>query len=298
MKNNIILILKGMGIVIANVIPGVSGGTVALITGIYTDLLKSLKSFDKKALQLLLTLSFKEFAIYTKLSFLVYVFGGSLISLFSIANLFKFLFKNYPLEIWSLFFGLILASIIFIGKRIKKWNFQNYFAILIGTVVALSLTFITPSAENDNLIYVFLCGIIGISGMILPGLSGSYILILMGNYELLMVTAVSELNIPLLITFLFGSIFGLLLLSNFLHWLISKYYATTLAGLTGFIIGSLSIIWPWKKISESIIINGKEKILSYELFFPNQLDTHNILSILMMIIGFFIVYYIEKNSNN
>ena len=134
--------------------------------------------------------------------------------------------------------------------------------------------------------------------MILPGLSGSYILILMGNYELLMVTAVSELNIPLLITFLFGSIFGLLLLSNFLHWLINKYYATTLAGLTGFIIGSLSIIWPWKKISESIIINGKEKILSYELFFPNHLDTHNILSILMMIIGFFIVYYIEKNSNN
>ena len=296
MKKNIILILKGMGMGIANVIPGVSGGTVALITGIYQELLKSLKSFDKQAFSLLLTLNFKEFGIYTNLSFLAYVFGGSLISLFSIASLFKFLFKNYPLEIWSLFFGLILASIIFIGQRIKTWNFQSYLAIIIGTLVALSLTFITPSAENNNLFYVFLCGIIGISGMILPGLSGSYILILMGNYELLMVRSVSELNIPLLITFLFGSIFGLLVLSNFLHWLINKYYSLTLAGLTGFIIGSLSIIWPWKVVSESIIINGKEKVLSYDLFFPNQHDTHNIVSIIMMIIGFFIVYLIEKNN--
>ena len=296
MKKNIILILKGMGMGIANVIPGVSGGTVALITGIYQELLKSLKSFDKQAFSLLLTLNFKEFGIYTNLSFLAYVFGGSLISLFSIASLFKFLFKNYPLEIWSLFFGLILASIIFIGQRIKTWNFQSYLAIIIGTLVALSLTFITPSAENNNLFYVFLCGIIGISGMILPGLSGSYILILMGNYELLMVRSVSEFDIPLLLTFLFGSIFGLLVLSNFLHWLINKYYSVTLAGLTGFIIGSLSIIWPWKVISESIIINGKEKILSYDLFFPNQLDTHNIVSIIMMIIGFFIVYLIEKNN--
>ena len=296
MKKNIILILKGMGMGIANVIPGVSWGTVALITGIYQELLKSLKSFDKQAFSLLLTLNFKEFGIYTNLSFLAYVFGGSLISLFSIASLFKFLFKNYPLEIWSLFFGLILASIIFIGQRIKTWNFQSYLAIIIGTLVALSLTFITPSAENNNLFYVFLCGIIGISGMILPGLSGSYILILMGNYELLMVRSVSEFDIPLLLTFLFGSIFGLLVLSNFLHWLINKYYSVTLAGLTGFIIGSLSIIWPWKVVSESIIINGKEKVLSYDLFFPNQLDTHNIVSIIMMIIGFFIVYLIEKNN--
>ena len=296
MKKNIILILKGMGMGIANVIPGVSGGTVALITGIYQELLKSLKSFDKQAFSLLLTLNFKEFGIYANLSFLAYVFGGSLISLFSIASLFKFLFKNYPLEIWSLFFGLILASIIFIGQRIKTWNFQSYLAIIIGTLVALSLTFITPSAENNNLFYVFLCGIIGISGMILPGLSGSYILILMGNYELLMVRSVSEFDIPLLLTFLFGSIFGLLVLSNFLHWLINKYYSLTLAGLTGFIIGSLSIIWPWKVVSESIIINGKEKVLSYDLFFPNQLDTHNIVSIIMMIIGFFIVYLIEKNN--
>ena len=296
MKKNIILILKGMGMGIANVIPGVSGGTVALITGIYQELLKSLKSFDKQAFSLLLALNFKEFGIYTNLSFLAYVFGGSLISLFSIASLFKFLFKNYPLEIWSLFFGLILASIIFIGQRIKTWNFQSYLAIIIGTLVALSLTFITPSAENNNLFYVFLCGIIGISGMILPGLSGSYILILMGNYELLMVRSVSEFDIPLLLTFLFGSIFGLLALSNFLHWLINKYYSVTLAGLTGFIIGSLSIIWPWKVVSESIIINGKEKVLSYDLFFPNQLDTHNIVSIIMMIIGFFIVYLIEKNN--
>ena len=296
MKNNLIIFIKGMAMGIANVIPGVSGGTIALITGIYEKLVNSLKSLDKKAFSLLLKFKLKEFANYINLQFLFYVFSGSLISLFSIANLFKYLFKYYPLEIWSFFFGLIIASIIFIGRRISVWNYQNIISIILGIAIAFGLTYISPSGENDNLLYVFICGIIGISGMILPGLSGSYILILMGNYELLMVTAVSELNIPLLTVFMLGSILGLIIFSHFLHWLLKEHYNLTLASLTGFIIGSLPLIWPWKEVGEKIIYNGKEKIISYNYLFPTEISSHNLISVLLIIVGFTIVYLMEKNQ--
>ena len=180
---------------IANVIPGVSGGTIALITGIYEDLINSLKSFDTKSLKLITSINILGFIKHTNLYFLIAVFGGSIVSIFSIASLFKYLFIHYPILIWAFFFGLIIASIYFVGKRITNWNTATIISLIIGTLVAISLSFMTPASENDNLIYVFICGIIGISGMMLPGLSGSFILILMGNYKLLMVTAVTELNI-------------------------------------------------------------------------------------------------------
>ena len=198
MKHYIILFFKGMAMGVANVIPGVSGGTIALITEIYEELINSLKSFDKKALKLIISLNFVAFIQHTNLYFLLSVFGGSIASVFSIASLFKYLFLHYPILIWSFFFGLIFASIYFVGKRIQQWNRSSIISLIIGTVVTLSLSFITPASENSNLLFVFLCGIIGVSGMMLPGLSGSFILILMGNYELLMVTAVTDLNIILL----------------------------------------------------------------------------------------------------
>ena len=174
---------------IANVIPGVSGGTIALITGIYEELIDSLKSFDKKALKYILSFRIKDFIDYTNLYFIIAIFGGSIFSVFSIANLFKYLFSNYPLYIWSFFFGLIIASIFFVGKKINKWEKSSVIALVLGIIIALSFTNISPASENDNLFFVFLCGIIGISGMMLPGLSGSFILILLGNYELLLVKA-------------------------------------------------------------------------------------------------------------
>ena len=279
---------------IANVIPGVSGGTIALITGIYEDLINSLKSFDTKSLNLITSIDILEFIKYTNLYFLLAVFGGSIVSVFSIASLFKYLFAEHPILIWAFFFGLIIASIYFVGKRISKWNTTTIFSLAIGTLVAISLSFMTPASENDNLFFVFICGIIGISGMMLPGLSGSFILILMGNYELLMVTAITELNILLLSVFFLGSAFGLMSFSHILSWVFKHYKNQTLALLTGFILGSLSIIWPWKEVAESIIIKGKEKIIAYNWYFPNELNTETILAILLILVGVLSVYALEN----
>jgi len=294
MKHYFILFIKGMSMGIANVIPGVSGGTIALITGIYEELINSLKSFDNKSLKLITSIDVLGFIKHTNLYFLLAVFGGSIVSVFSIASLFKYLFFYYPILIWAFFFGLIIASIFFVGKRISSWNIATIFSLIIGTLVAISLSFMTPAIENDNLFFVFLCGIIGISGMMLPGLSGSFILILMGNYELLMVTAVTEFNILLLSVFLLGSAFGLMSFSHILSWVFKHYRNQTLALLTGFILGSLSVIWPWKEVAESIILKGKEKIISYNWYFPNELNTETILAILLIIVGILSVYVLEN----
>ena len=283
---------------VANVIPGVSGGTIALITEIYEDLINSLKSFDKKAFQLLLSFNIKDFITHTNFYFLTAVFSGSIVSVFTVASLFKYLFENYPILIWAFFFGLIVASIIYVGKRIKTWSKATIISLLIGAIVSISISFMTPATENSNLFFVFLCGIVGISGMMLPGLSGSFILILMGNYKLLMVTAVTELNVILLGVFFLGSAFGLMSFSHILAWVLNKYKDETLAILTGFIIGSLSIIWPWKEIAKSLIVNGKEKVISYNSYFPSEFNTQTLLAFALMILGYFLVYLLESKSNN
>ena len=298
MKHYIILFFKGMAMGVANVIPGVSGGTIALITEIYEELINSLKSFDKKAFKLIISLDLSAFIQHTNLYFLLSVFGGSIASVFSIASLFKYLFLNYSILIWAFFFGLIIASIYFVGKRIQQWNSISIISLIIGTVAALSLSFLTPASENSNLFFVFLCGIIGISGMMLPGLSGSFILILMGNYELLMVTAVTDLNIILLGVFFLGSAFGLMSFSHVLSWVFKHYKDATLALLTGFILGSLSIIWPWKRIAHSIMLNGKEKIITYDWHLPSDFNQETILAILLIVVGVLVVYHLESFTSN
>ena len=283
---------------IANVIPGVSGGTIALITGIYEDLIHSLKSLDNKALKLIISIDIKGFIKYTNLYFLLAIFGGSIVSVFSIASLFKYLFIHYPILIWAFFFGLIIASIYFVGKRINKWNTYTILSLTLGALIAISFSFMTPASENDNLFFVFICGIIGISGMMLPGLSGSFILILMGNYELLMVTAVTELNVILLSVFFIGSAFGLISFSHILSWVFKNYKNQTLALLTGFILGSLGVIWPWKEVAKSIIVKGKEKIISYKWYLPNELNTETLLAIFLILAGIFSVYALENFAQN
>ena len=279
---------------IANVIPGVSGGTIALITEIYEDLINSLKSFDKKSLNYIMHLKFNKFIQHTNLYFLITVFGGSIVSVFTIASLFEYLFINYPVLIWSFFFGLIIASIYFIGKRIRKWNYTIFAWLIIGIGIALYLSFVSPANENSNLFFVFLCGIIGISGMMLPGLSGSFILILMGNYELLMVKAVTNLDVTLLTIFLLGSVFGLITFSHILAWLLKNHKNLILALLTGFILGSLRILWPWKEIGESIIIDNQEKIISYNWYFPSNLNIETISAFILILLGAISVYLLEN----
>jgi len=293
-KHYLILFIKGMGMGMANVIPGVSGGTIALITEIYEELINSLKSFDKKALKLLFSWQIKSLIEYTNFYFLTSIFSGSIISVFTIAVLLKYLFTNYPVLIWAFFFGLILASIVFVGKRVKAWNGKARISLIIGIIIATSLSSISPATENSNLLFVFICGVIGISGMMLPGLSGSYILILMGNYELLMVTAVTELNIALLSVFFLGSVFGLISFSYLLSWVLKHYKDATLSLLTGFIIGSLQILWPWKEVAESVIIDGQKKIISYRSFLPNEVDSNTLSAIILITVGFSVVYLLEN----
>ena len=283
---------------VANVIPGVSGGTIALITNIYEELINTLRSFDRKALELLFSFKMKELAKHTNLYFLTAIFSGSIVSVFTIASLFEYLFANYTVLIWSLFFGLIVASVIFVGKRVQNWNVKSTIALILGTTVAMSLSFVEPATENSNLLFVFICGIIGISGMMLPGLSGSYILILLGNYKLLMVTAVTELDISLLSIFFLGSIFGLISFSHLLSWVLTRYKDATLALLTGFILGSLNIIWPWKQITKSIKINDEVKIIAYNSNLPAEIDSNTLFAIILMIAGFVLVYLLENSSKN
>ena len=289
------LFLKGITMGVANVIPGVSGGTIALITEIYEDLINSLKSFDLKAVKLLLTFKFKDFIVHTNLYFLMSVFGGSLFSMFSIAKLFQYLFEFYPEELWSFFFGLILASVFYVGLRVKKWKIRSYIFFIIGTSIAITLALLSPSSENTNLLYIFVCGIIGVSGMLLPGLSGSFILILMGNYKLLMVNSVNDSlkfnldAITYLLVFILGSVVGLFGFSHVISWLFKRFKDCVLSLLTGFILGSLLIIWPWKIIAENKLITS---------WYLPELNSGTIISIVFMLIGFYVVVKLEKFSKN
>ena len=290
MKKHLFLFLKGITMGVANVIPGVSGGTVALITEIYEELINSLKSFDLKAVKLLLKGQFKDFTVHTNLYFLISVFGGSVFSMFSVAKLFEFLFEFYPEELWSFFFGLILASVYYVGIRVGIWKIRSYVFFIIGTAIAVSLALLSPSSESTNLVYIFICGVIGVTGMLLPGLSGSFILILMGNYKLLMVDSLSKSlkfnidAISYLLVFILGSVVGLFGFSHIISWLFKRFKDCVLSLLTGFILGSLLIIWPWKEIAENKLIT------SWHL---PELNSSTILAISLMLIGFYVVVKLE-----
>jgi putative membrane protein len=290
MKKHLFLFLKGITMGVANVIPGVSGGTIALITEIYEELINSLKSFDLKALKLLIKGQFKDFTVHTNLYFLISVFGGSVFSMFSVAKLFEFLFEFYPKELWSFFFGLILASVYYVGIRVGIWKIRSYVFFIIGTAIAVSLVLLSPSSESTNLVYIFMCGVIGVTGMLLPGLSGSFILILMGNYKLLMVDSLSKSlkfnidAISYLLVFILGSVVGLFGFSHIISWLFKRFKDCVLSLLTGFILGSLLIIWPWKEVAENRLITS---------WYLPELNSSTILAISLMLIGFYIVVKLE-----
>ena len=262
MKDFIYNFLKGMGMGAANVIPGVSGGTIALITGIFERLINSIKSFNLTALKLFFTGKWKAFAEHVDLKFLVAVFLGIAAAILSVAKLFKFLFENYPVYIWAFFFGLIIASIYYVGRTVNKWNLGSILFFAIGTGIALLIAFGTPAQENHNFLYLILCGVVGTCSMILPGLSGSYVLLLMGNYEYVMIDAVNMLTtspwegIKILIPVVIGAVIGLLAFAHLLSWIFKNFHDQTVALLTGFILGSTPIIWPWKHAITNALKDG------------------------------------------
>ena len=301
MNKDFLLFLKGFFMGIANIIPGVSGGTIALITNIYEDLIFSLRSFNYRALKLILNLKFKDFSKHVNLKFISLVFSGSIASVFSVAKLFEFLFERYPSHIWALFFGLIVASIYYVGKRIKKWGLSTFFSLFAGIIIAYLLTVGASGSENTNSLYILLCGAIGTSGMLLPGLSGSFILILMGNYELILVESIVNLNVKILSLFLIGSVLGLLIFSHAIAFLLKKYKNQTIAILTGFMIGSIHIIWPFKDklaVNRNIDLSLFDITLAYNYKFPFDASIYFISTLVLMVIGFLSVSLIENRSSD
>ena len=275
--------LKGIGSGSANVIPGVSGGTIALITGIFERLINALKSFNLTAIKLFFKGNLKGFFKHTDFGFLVSVGCGVLVAVISIARLFEFLFREYPIYLWSFFFGMILVSIYYVGITIKQINIKTIIAFLVGTAIALFIAFGTPAKENSNLIYLIICGAVATCSMILPGLSGSFVLVLMGNYQLIMIDAVNNLDLQILLPVLFGGIVGLLAFSHLLSWIFKNYRDITIAALTGFILGSMPIIWPWK--NDIITYYGSEsKVTGYDYYFP-EINIEFAIALVILLIG-------------
>lgn len=296
-------LIKGIAMGAANVIPGVSGGTIALITGIFERLINAIKSFGATALKMLFKGQIVAFAKHTDLIFLLSVFAGVGLAIVSLARLFDFLFTNYPVYIWSFFFGLVLASVYFVGKTVTHWNVAVIINFLVGTAIAAAVTFMTPAVENENFFYLMLCGVVAVCSMILPGLSGSFVLILMGNYQLVAIQAINERDFTILLPVIIGAVGGLIAFSHFLSWLLKKYKDHTIALLTGFILGSLSILWPWKEAiylslanGDLLLKDGEPKVERYMPMLPEAITTEVAIAALLMLIGVATIWAIELSA--
>lgn len=249
-RNYLMLVLKGIGMGAADVIPGVSGGTIAFITGIYEELIDSIRSFDLTALRKLLKFDLKGFWKHINGSFLFSVLAGIGISIFSLAKLMKYLLDTHPIFVWSFFFGLIIASAWLVAREVKKWGIGTIVALIAGTVAAYLITVLSPASTPDAWWFIMLSGAIAICAMILPGISGAFILLLLGKYAYI-IGAVSAFNIPVLLLFAVGAVAGIISFSHLLSWLLAKHHGMTVALLTGFMVGSLNKIWPWKEVLET-----------------------------------------------
>jgi len=304
LKDYFVLFLKGMGMGAANVIPGVSGGTIALITGIFERLIDSIKSFDLEAIRLVVKFRIRDFIKHTDLFFLISVLMGAVVSVFSLAKLLEFLFANHPVHVWAFFFGLILASVYFVGKTIEKWTATVIIIFIIGTLIAIAISVLSPATQNDSFFYLVICGIVAICSMILPGLSGSFVLILMGNYELVMIQAVSNVDLKILLPVAIGAGGGLILFSHLLSWVYKKFKNETISILTGFILGSLAILWPWKNeifrlddAGNFVIKKGEKVIQGYDRYIPDAMTTEVWFAILWMLLGIALIWFMEKALN-
>ncbi|CAI8153185.1 MAG: Uncharacterised protein [Formosa sp. Hel3_A1_48] len=326
-KDKLILIAKGLAMGTANKVPGVSGGIVAFVAGFYEEFIYSLQKFNRKGLMLLFTGRFTAFFNYVNGRFLSLLFLGMIISYFSVSKALDFLIVQYELYVWSVFFGMIIGSVIYIYKDFKSWNKATIFITFTGICLGLGISFLDPATENDNLIFVFFCGMISITGMTLPGFSGSFILILLGNYVLLLVDAVNALYeviialfsgnfhvfsdsyyismLKILLVFTIGSIVGLVSLSHFLSYVLKRYKNTTLALIMGFISGSLGVVWPWKETiyktnHEGLVqldSRGKQIIENFDRFIP-EININTFYAICFILLGIGIVLSLEYYGNN
>ncbi len=322
LKDRIFLIIKGLAMGAANKVPGVSGGVVAFVAGFYEEFIYSLQRVNKTAFKLLFAGRFASFYRYVNGKFLFLLFLGMIISYFSVSKILDYLIVHYQLYVWSCFFGMILGSIYYINKDFKDWNRSSIIALIIGIAVGLGISFLNPATENDNLFFVFFCGIISVSGMTLPGFSGSFILILLGNYVLLLVDSVNALYdtladifsgdfsfvnndyrlrmLKVLTVFTLGSVTGLVTFSHVLNYILKHYKSVTLATIIGFIIGSLGVVWPWKKTQFKLDENGNQLLDStgsaiienYQRYLPD-FTQETYIAIAYILFGILIVLALE-----
>jgi putative membrane protein len=269
-KDFIMIFLKGMSMGAADIVPGVSGGSIALITGIYEKLLDSIKSIDREALGYLFRLEFKLLWSHVNGNFLLTLLVGILTSIFTLSTLITYLMEFHPIPLWSFFCGLIIISAIIILRDITKWTFGVVLAIIIGTISAFYITGLPPIGSPDALWFTFVAGAIAICAMILPGISGSFLLLIMGQYERIL-AAVSDKNIPVLALFALGCIVGLLSFSRLVSWLLKKHHALTIGLLSGFMLGSINKLWPWKEVlSYRMSSKGVQKPFVTENILPQN----------------------------
>lgn len=297
MKRNLkdygLLVLKGMGMGAADVVPGVSGGTIAFIVGIYEELIDSIKSINASSLKLLFTGKIGAFWQAINGSFLLSIVAGIGISIFSLAKLITYLLVYHPILVWAFFFGLVLASTWFVSKDIRRWNWKTVLSFIVGALAAYYITVATPAETPTNLFFIFLCGAIAICAMILPGISGSFILVLLGKYFYIM-EAVKTFNIPVMLIFMAGAVLGITSFSRVLSYALRKFHDITIAVLGGFMLGSLNKVWPWKKVLETYTdSHGELKPLVETNIWPDHLVGE---AAGLMLLGFFLVYFLEKLS--
>lgn len=297
LKDYVIISLKGMSMGAADVVPGVSGGTIAFISGIYEELLTSISSINLGLIGVLRKEGIKAAWNQVNGNFLLALFVGIFVSVVSLAKVIESLLENHPILIWSFFFGLVLASIIYVAKQITKWSFGSVFLMLLGAVLAYYITTLNPlMSENSSLWFLFLAGAIAICAMILPGISGSFILVLLGAYKTVL-TAVNSKDILSIAVFMGGAVVGLLSFSRILKWLFKHYKNFTLAILTGFIIGSLNKIWPWKEtLTWRVNSEGIEVPLKQISISPNSFegDAQLLMASILAIVGFGLILLLER----
>lgn len=293
LKDYGLLVLKGMGMGAADVVPGVSGGTIAFIVGIYDELIQSINSIDLTALRLFLTGRFAEAWTRVNGYFLLSILAGIGISVFSLAKIITWLLTNHPVLVWAFFFGLVLASAWLVAKDVSRWTWKTVLGFVAGTVAAYFITVATPAETPSNLLFVFVCGAVAICAMILPGISGSFILVLLGKYFYIM-DAVKSLRLLVLGVFAAGACVGITTFSRLLSFALSHVRNLTLAVLSGFMLGSLNKVWPWKEtLSTYTDSHGVVKPLIERNVLPNASVTE---AVILMMVGFLMVYGLEKLS--
>ncbi len=303
--------VKGICMGAADVIPGVSGGTIAFMTGIYEELVGSINSINGEAVKLLFSGKFKAFWKHINGNFLLSLVAGILISILSLAKLMTYLLTNHPIQTWAFFFGLIVASSIFILKGISGWKFKDIVMLILGIIIGVVVCTLTPTQTPDGLWFIFICGAIAICAMILPGISGSFILLILGKYEYMLgtITKITSgdgrlLDFAVILIFVVGALIGILAFSRFLHWLLARYHRATLLVLAGFIIGSLVKVWPWSDMA-TVAASQHPELAALPSFiwedvaaqYSGLIDYHIGGAVCFALVGFVLVVGIELVSN-